>query len=293
MSVTEPTSPEDSSEDASAGALIRKVDRDTLKAAWAGRLAMLALGVLLIVVIARFVRRVDWALVWSALSQLTWWQPLLLFGLVLVRQVANGAPLMFNIPGTSLKQATVCDMAAATMGVIAPPPAESAIRIAMFRSWGTTMPLAVAGAVLNSFSFFLIRFTAPLLGFIVVLITGRALQVRWLDVISLLIATVLLAGLLLVVRSTGLARWVGHTGGRLVRRFRPTVDPEAWAEACGNFREGVAGRFGYGFPRSLLANLVMLILDVLICSCPCDSSDSPPSGSPAPTSSPRTCSRSR
>lgn len=25
---------------------------------------------------------------------------------------------------------------------------------------------------------------------------------------------------------------MGHTGGRLVRHFRPTVDPEAWAEAA-------------------------------------------------------------
>ncbi len=248
----------------SPGELLAEVDRTGLKAAWVGRLVMTALAVLLVVVIGRFIRRVDWSMVWSALSQLSWWQPLLLFVLVLFRQVANGAPLMFNIPGVTLRQAAISDLAASTMGVIAPPPSESALRIAMFRSWGTPLSLAVAGAVMNSVTFFLIRFSAPALGFLVVALTGRSVGLRWLDVISLLIAALLLIGLLLVVRTATWARWGGLQAGRLARRLRPEVDPDAWADACAAFRDGIAGRFGFAFPRALLANLVMLMLDATI-----------------------------
>ncbi|MFT3862448.1 hypothetical protein [Micropruina sp.] len=248
----------------SGRALFAKLNPEALKAAWVGRLVMIVLAALLVMLIGRLIRRIDWAYVWAALSQLSWWQPVLLFVIVLLRQVANGAPLMYNIPGTSLRQAVICDMAAATMGVLAPPPSESGLRIAMFRSWGTAISVAVSGAVLNSVTFFLIRFSAPLLGFMIVAVAGRPLGFRWLDVFSLLIAAVLLVGVLLVVRSTNLARWVGRQSGRLVRLVRPGVDPEAWADTCADFRQDVAGRFGYGFPRSLLANLVMLVLDVLI-----------------------------
>jgi len=244
--------------------LLAEVPRRELKAAWVGRLITLAVAVLLVIVIGRFIRRVDWPSVGAALAQLSWWQLLLLFVLVLLRQVANGAPLMFNIPGVTLRQAAVSDLAASTMGVIAPPPSESALRIAMFRSWGTPMSLAVAGAVMNSVTFFLIRFSAPAFGFVVVALTGRPLGLRWLDVISLLIAAVLLVGVLLVVRTATWARWVGLQAGRLTRRIRPSVDPEAWAQACASFRDSIAGRFGYAFPRALLANLVMLMLDATI-----------------------------
>lgn len=249
---------------ASEEGLLASVGGAGLRAAWVGRAIMIVLALLLLLVLTRFIRQVDWAMVWAALTHLSWWHPLVLFGLVLVRQVANAAPLTFNIPGVTLRQATVNDMAASTMAAVAPPPSEMALRVAMFKSWGTPVPLAVAGAVMNSVTFFLIRFSAPLLGFVLVAIAGRPLGLRWLDVISLLIAAAIMIGLLLVVRTETWARWVGLQAGRLVQRFRPSVDPQSWSDSCAGFRDGIADRFGYAFPRALLANLAMLMVDATI-----------------------------
>ena len=67
---------------------------------------------------------------------------------------------------------------------------------------------------------------------------------------------------MLVVRSEALARKVGTTAGRVARRVRKSVDPEAWAAACVQFRIDVAARFRRGFPRSLLALSAMLVVDL-------------------------------
>ena len=72
----------------------------------------------------------------------------------------------------------------------------------------------------------------------------------------------ILAGVLLVLRSEGLATSAGLTGGRLARRFRPGVDPDAWAEACRTFRRDIAVRFRHGFPRSLVGLVAMLATDL-------------------------------
>ena len=55
----------------SPGELLAEVDRTGLKAAWVGRLVMTALAVLLVVVIGRFIRRVDWSMVWLSLIHIS------------------------------------------------------------------------------------------------------------------------------------------------------------------------------------------------------------------------------
>ncbi len=141
---------------------------------------------------------------------------------------------------------------------------DMVLRVAMFKSWQVPPGRAVAGTLMNALSFFIVRFSAPLLGFAIVLISGRSLGLRWLDLISLAIAAALGTGLVLLLRTDSWAAWVGRTVGRLVHRVRPAVDPDRWADGCIRFRGEVAARFGYAFPRAVAALLVMLLADLSI-----------------------------
>ena len=83
---------------------------------------------------------------------------------------------------------------------------------------------------MNTLTFYVVRFAAPTLGFLLLIALGQPAGWRWLDLVSIAIALVILTGILLVPRSELLARTVGTRAGRLVGRFRQGVDPEAWAQ---------------------------------------------------------------
>lgn len=231
---------------------------------WLVRLGLLTLAVAVAVVVIRIVGRIDWAAVRAALALLQWWQPIVLLGVVVVRQVLNGLPLAFYIRGVSVVQSTLNDLGAILMSAIAPPPSDLALRVAMFRSWGVPAAKGVAGTVMNTLTFYIIRFSAPALGFVLLAIAGRPAGIRWAELISIAIAVSITVGIFLVLHSEGLARTVGRRSGRLVRRVRRSVDPEAWAEACSGFRADIAATFRSGFPRSLLAMAGMLAVDFAV-----------------------------
>ena len=232
--------------------------------AWVIRVVLLAIAVVASFVIVRLVGRVDWAAVRDALAQLTWWQPFVLLAVVLVRQVLNALPLKFYIRGVTTYQATLNDLGAILMSVVAPPPSDLALRVTMFTSWGVSAAKGVAGTLMNTLTFYIVRFFAPAVGFVLILAAGRPPGLRWLELVSILVAVAILVGILLVLRSEGLARKVGTSAGRLVRRVRPSVDPEAWAQACLTFRSDISATFRRGFPRSLLALSGMLVADILV-----------------------------
>lgn len=234
---------------------------------WLRRVLLWVIVVLVTIAIARLIGRIEWNAVWQAMGRLTWWQPFVLLALLAVRQVANAAPLAFYIHGVGLYRATVNDLAASTMAAFAPPPSDMALRVAMFTSWQVPPARALAGTVMNALTFFIVRFSAPLVGFVVVFASGRSLGLRWLDLISLAIAAVLLAAVLLLVRTDTWAAWLGRTAGRVVHRFRSSVDSEAWAHGCVQFRGEIAARFAYGFPRSLVVLVLMLVADMTMLFC--------------------------
>jgi uncharacterized membrane protein YbhN (UPF0104 family) len=232
--------------------------------AWVTRVVLLAVALLATVVIVRLVGRIDWSAVWDALTLLTWWQPPVLLAVVVVRQVLNAVPLKFYIRGVSAYRATINDLGAILMSVVAPPPSDLALRVTMFTSWGVSAAKGVAGTVMNTLTFYIVRFSAPALGFVLLLATGQAPGLRWLELASIAVAVTIVVGIRLVLRSEALARTVGARAGRLVRRVRRTVDPDAWAEACLTFRNDISATFTYGFPRSLVALTGMLAADVLV-----------------------------
>ncbi|WP_081795352.1 lysylphosphatidylglycerol synthase domain-containing protein [Nocardioides sp. URHA0020] len=216
------------------------------------------------VVIVRLVGRVDWGEVRDALTHLAWWHAPVLFAVLVVRQVLNALPLSLYIPGVSAYRATQNDQVAILMSTIAPPPSDIALRMAMFSSWGVPVPKGLAGTLMNTLTFYIVRFGAPAVGFVLLAVVGEEARLRWADLISVAVAVSIFVGLMLVVRSEALARTVGTTGGRAASRFRRTVDPEAWAAACVQFRLDVAARFRHGFPRSLLALSAMLAVDLTL-----------------------------
>lgn len=240
-------------------------DKRTLLArGWIRRLLLLAVSLLLAVAIFRFVQNVDWQSVGEALTHLTWWQPLILLGFLLVRQLLNAAPLSYYIHGVSLYRATINDLAAATLTAFAPPPSDMALRVSIFASWGIKPSTALAGITMNAMTFFIVRFSAPLAGFILVALSGYPLGFRWLDILSLAIAAFLVVGVLLIVRAETLAFRVGSFSGKVMRRFKSGIDPDHWGAACTNFRAELAERFTYAFPRALVASALMVACDFLI-----------------------------
>lgn len=214
------------------------------------------------VLIVRLIGRVDWDEVWDSLTHLAWWHAPILLAVLLLRQVLNALPLSLYIPGVSAYRAAQNDQVAILMSTIAPPPSDIALRMAMFSSWGVPVAKGLAGTLMNTLTFYIVRFGAPAVGFGLLAVTGQAAGLRWADLISVAISVAIFVGLMLVVRSEGLARRVGTTGGRVARRFRKSIDPEAWAAACVQFRVDVAARFRRGFPRSLLALSAMLLVDL-------------------------------
>jgi putative heme transporter len=212
--------------------------------------------------VVRLVGKIDWAAVWDGLTHLTWWQPLVLLAVVLVRQVLSALPLAFYIRGVSVYRATLNDLGAILMSMIAPPPSDLALRVTMFTSWGVSAAKGLAGTLMNTLTFYIVRFAAPALGFLLLVAVGRPAGLRWLEVISIGIALAILVGILLVLRSEVLARTIGTRAGRLARRFRKGVEPEGWAQACLTFRADISATFRRGFPRSLIAICGLLAADL-------------------------------
>lgn len=234
------------------------------RAGWLRRLGLLALAIVIFVLVVRVIGAIDWGAVRDALSLLTWWQPFVLLGVVVVRQVLGAMPLAFYIRGVSFFKATLNDLGAILMSMIAPPPSDLALRVAMFASWGVSAAKGLAGTVMNTLTFYIVRFSAPLLGFLLLLVLGRPARFRWLELGFLAVAVAIVVGVLLVLRSEALARTVGTRAGTVVRRVRRSVDPEAWAQACLTFRADISATFRRGFPRSLLAYSGMLAADLLV-----------------------------
>ena len=234
------------------------------KRRWLKRTVLLALALVCSVVIIDRVGRIDWGEVRDALGHLTWWQPLVLLVVLAVRQVLNAIPLHFYIERLSVARATQNDLGAILMAMIAPSPADYALRVAMFTSWGIPAARGAAGALMNTLTFYVARFSAPIIGFVILALVGGDVGYRWGDLISVAIAAGIVVGVLLVLHSDALARTVGLKTGKVIRRFRRSVDPDRWAQACVDFRGHIASRFRYGFPRSLLGMAGMLAVDLAL-----------------------------
>lgn len=214
--------------------------------------------------VRRLVGAVDWAAVGTALRALDGWVFGPLVGLLLVRQVLNAVPLARYTPGVGLLRSVQNDTAANLLGTFAPPPADVVVRVQMFRSWGIDPVRGMTGVTLNSATFYVIRFVAPVLGLLALGLREAELR-QWLVAgACAVVSAVFLVGLVLLLRSDSLAAWLGRTAGRLVARVRRSVDPQRWAAYLVELRATTADSLRGGLLPAMLALTGMVLADASI-----------------------------
>ena len=176
--------------------------------------------------------------------------------LVGVRQFVNSATLPVLVAGLRVPHAVSTALSGTLIQTFTPPPSDAVLRLSMLRSYGVEPTRAAAALVLDTIVFYLARFIAPTIGLVLALavIPIRSIQV-WMAVIGLVAAVILVWALVMIARGEGAAGKVGQFAGGVVRRLRPTVDPDAWAAAVVRFqRESAAGLVG----RTIRATPIML-----------------------------------
>ena len=227
-------------------------------------LLFLVVSLLVARLLVSLVGAVDWRAVASALGQLTWAQVPILVVVLLVRQGFNSVPLSVFVPGLGLPHGFQNDLTANLVGTVAPPPGDVLIRISMFRSWGIAPLDGMPGVTLNSLVFYVIRFSVPILGVVLLLEHELSAGQTWSAVLSLFAAAAIVAAIVLVARGERFARLVGQMAARVVARFRDDVDADAWAESVAGFRETMSSRLFRGLAPSLAALTAMVVTDGVI-----------------------------
>ena len=211
-----------------------------------------------------FLGAIDWSSVGEALGRLTVWQLLALLGVLLVRQTFNALPLALFIDGLGAGRALLSDLVASVTAVVAPPPGDMVIRVAMFRGWGIEASRGLAGATMNMVVFYVNRFAAPLIGLAVLAVLGSGTPPVAGAVVSIAIAVVLAVVVSLTVRREQFAARLGRTAANIVRRVRSSVDPDAWVRSSTGFQQHIVADYRRAFPRSLLALSAMVLSDACI-----------------------------
>ena len=227
-------------------------------------LIFLAVSLIVARILINLVGSVDWRQVGTALSQLEWAQVPLLVGLLIVRQAFNSVPLSVFVPGLGFRHGFQNDLTANLVGTVAPPPSDIVVRISMFRSWGISPVDGMPGVTLNSLAFYVIRFSVPILGVVLLIRSDLSGSQIWSAVISLIVAVGIIVSLVLVARGERFARIMGRRAARVASRVRDDVDAEVWAEKVAGFRATMSTRLSRGLPPSLGALAAMVITDGLI-----------------------------
>jgi uncharacterized membrane protein YbhN (UPF0104 family) len=224
-------------------------------------LLFLVVSVVVASLLVSLVGSVDWGQVRSALGRLTWTQVPVLLALLLLRQSFNSVPLAVFVPGLGFARGLQNDLTANLVGTVAPPPGDVVVRVSMFRSWGIAAMDGMPGVTLNSLTFYVIRFGAPVLGIVLLVEHELSTAQVWAAIVSFVVAGLIVAALVVVARGEAFARLLGRQAGRVAARVRDDVDAEAWADAVSRFRERMSERLFRGLPVSLLALGAMVLTD--------------------------------
>jgi len=183
-----------------------------------------------VVVVVGLADEIDWDGVRGAVGRLQAWQLGVLVLDLLLRQYLNALPLALFIEGCSSWRAMQNDQAAILMSTVAPPPADYVVRFAIFRSWGISTAAAVAGSLMNTLCFYVVRFGAPVLGSLLMLALGTFHLGELLGALpSMLVSIAILVVLWLAFRGEGVTATLARRAGDLVGRVRPRVSGQAWA----------------------------------------------------------------
>jgi uncharacterized membrane protein YbhN (UPF0104 family) len=228
---------------------------------------ILVLKIAAVLVIAwllwQVIKDIDWAEVWESLAKLTLAQVLLMLALVLIRQILNAIPLAMFVPDMTVKQSTVSDLSAGLIATTAPPPGDAVLRLAMFRSWNIPLESGMAGFTLNMVIYYVLRFAAPVVGFLTLFVASRFDdEYAVVALISGAVALLIAGAIVSVVRSKRLAAIIGRSSGRVLKKFKPDkVDPEQWASRVVEFRGTIQVALKAGWSKAALALVTMLAVE--------------------------------
>jgi hypothetical protein len=230
------------------------------------RLATLTVVALVVVLAARaLVGTVDWSEVGDALGRLRAGELALLVVGLLLRQTLSAAPLTFFVPGLGIVRAVQNDQAAYLVSTAAPPPADLAMRLALFRSWGVAPTTGAAGTVMNTLAFYVMRFAVPALGLVLLTtVTGYEPE-AYVPALGCACLSAALVVLVVVVArgSDALVRLAGRAG-RLVERVRPSLDTSAWTTGAASFATLLREHLRRSFVLAVGCQLLMVLVDGLL-----------------------------
>jgi uncharacterized membrane protein YbhN (UPF0104 family) len=238
------------------------------QARWRRILVMLAKIALVLVGIylaVQALRAVDWSQVGDALGRLTWWEIGVIVVIVAVRQTVNASTLPILIPGLSLPHALQTALSGTLIQTFTPPPADTVLRLSMLKSFGVETTRGAAALVLDTIVFYLARFVAPLIGLVLTLfvLPLEGIQI-WMAVGGLVAAGLLVWAMVMIAKGEKAAGNVGRLAARVVKRLRPTVDPEAWAAAVVRFQKESSSGIVSRMARATPTMLGFILVDALV-----------------------------
>jgi uncharacterized membrane protein YbhN (UPF0104 family) len=237
-----------------------------------------AVGVLLVLALlyyAFFVvlpSEIDWAELWADLKALSVGQivALLLAGLLAI--VALGWTSKASLPGLTLYQGTESSATSQLTAFAFPPPADMAIRFAMYRTYGFTDEQSAVAVLIAMVARYAMVAFMPLLGLALVLVTGQGTRSGLFWFLGIGIAFVVVMWLIIkVARSEESAHKLGRFLERasgVMRRFHRTP-PEDLENSVvkfgartrstmdGNGRVLVLANVAWGLSNALVMLLVM------------------------------------
>lgn len=213
----------------------------------------------------RVVRSVDWPAVRGAVTGLGALEIVALLGVVAVRQCLNAGPLAVFVPSLGLRRAVSNDLSANLVATVAPPPGDVVLRIAMLRSWGIEPTEGVAGISLNTVTYYVARFGAPVLGLGLAVVAGQVESAyAWTALASGAVSLVVVAALVIASRGERpAARAAGWVAGRL-RRFSARVDPASWSARAAGFVRRAGHLLRRGWVPAMACQFGLVLSEALL-----------------------------
>lgn len=215
---------------------------------WRGPLLMI--GKILLVVggvwlAVQALRQVNWEQVGDALGRLAWWEIVVVALLVGLRQTVNASTLVILLPGLRLRQALTTALSGTLIQTFTPPPADAVLRLSILRSCGVETTRGAGALVLDTLIYYLARFVAPLVGLVLAVIALPVMPIQvWMAVGGAVAAAALVGALLVISRGERAAGGFGRSAAMVVRRLRPSIDPDGWSAAVVRFQQqSAAGLF--------------------------------------------------
>lgn len=169
----------------------------------------------------------DWATVWADLQALSAGQIAALVASGLVAIVALGWTSKASLPGLSLLQGTESSATSQLSAFVFPPPADMAIRFAMYRTYGFSDEQSAVAVLIAMVARYAMVVVMPLIGMALVLVAGlgSASTLWWFLGIGAVFAGLLWL-LLRVVHSDAAAHrvgaWLQRVATRVIRWARRT-----------------------------------------------------------------------